>query len=612
MRLLYSSLQLHRHCDPPNKAATIKMHFPLLPLLLSISVILTLIASTHSRVSSPSPFRLPTAPLSALPTSVDLLVYGSSNAAVTTAYAAGRHNLSVLFVTPYAHLGGLTTSGLSATDVGNASTIGGLAHSFYLKVGAVYGKTVPVYDFEPHVAEAVYEGWMEEVKGTVTIARGYILDSVEATATNITRVTFTDWTPSPSSPSSTPSSPTPLAPFTVTATVVVDATYEGDLLALAGVPFTVGRESRAQYNESLAGVTGNVVHGSPAGNQINVAVEPWVDANVTESGLIPGIDGQWDEVEGDGDDLVQAYNYRLCISTNASNQVAFTAPANYTNSAYVLYQRFISASGITTASSLFNGNALPQAKLDWNNGGGVSTDYFHFDLSKKYLLADTPERDVIRAMYQTWTQGLLYFLATDVSLPSPFRATMAQFGYCKDEFVDNGNSPYQLYVREGRRMVGGYVITQHDVDQDMGSKGGVKDGIALGSYNMDTHNGQRVAIYEPSEQRWVTRNEGDVQVKPARGPWPISYQGLVPKRGGVGNLLVPVCISASHMGYASARMEPVYMMMAHAVGLAAVQVVQQKRAVVQDVDVTALRAALLSEGAVLDHPSVDRVAALSE
>ena len=493
-----------------------------IPLLVSFLSLLSLILSIHGHSSPSSP--LPRSP-SAYPTSVDLLVYGSSNAAVTAAYAAGRHNLSVLFVSPYPHLGGLTASGLSATDTGNTSSIGGLAAAFYRQVGASYNLSHPLYDFEPHAAEAVYTQWMAEVSDRVVFAPQYVVSAVDATATNISRVTFTSWTPS-LSPSL---SPGPADDFSVAATVVIDASYEGDLLAMAGVPFVVGREGRAQYNESLAGVTAGIMPGSGVGNQIDVAIDPWVVFNQSSSGLIPGVDGVWDGTVGEGDDLVQSFNYRLCITTNASNQLLFNAPEDYDASLYVLYQRFINESGITAASTLFNGNALPHEKLDWNNGGGVSTDFFHFDLSKKYLLADTAQRDAYRALYRSWTEGLLYFLANDLSLPSGFRASMQRFGYCADEFVDNDGFPWQLYVREGRRMLGLRVITQHDVDQDGPA---VLDGVALGSYNMDAHNGQRVTVYEAAQARWVTKNEGDVQVKPARGPWPVTYGGWC--RGRVG------------------------------------------------------------------------------
>ena len=504
--------------------------------------LLCVIVPSHGISSHPTPTRRPP---SAYPTSVDLLVYGSSSAAVTAAYAAGRHNLSVLFVTPYLHLGGLTTSGLSATDVGNSSTIGGLAALLYRSIGSAYNLSRPLYDFEPHTAEAVFNRWMADVSSHVTVAPQYTLASVQSTATNISQVTFTPWPPYlPSSPADD---------FSVSATVYIDASYEGDLLAMAGVPFTLGRESRAQYNETLAGVTADPSKGSKAGNQINVVIDPWIVPNDTSSGLIPGVDGEFAGRVGEGDDLVQSNNYRLCITTNVSNQLPFDPPADYDETQYLLlYHRFINESRLTTAGPLFNSNGLPHQKFDWNNGGGVSTDYFHYDLARKYIEAETSQRDTYRTLYEHWTQGLLYFLANDLTLPSAFRQDMQRYGYCADEFIDNGGFPYQLYVREGRRMLGSHIITQHDVDQD-----GVKivDGVALGSYKMDTHNGQRVAVYEADTQRWVTKNEGDVQVAPARGPWPISYAGLVPARGSVGNLLVTVCMSASHMGYASARME---------------------------------------------------------
>ena len=300
------------------------------------------------------------------------------------------------------------------------------------------------------------------------------------------------------------------------------------------------------------------------------------------------VDGVWDGEVGEGDDLVQSCNYRLCVTTNTSNQLPFNAPDDYDASLYVLYQRFYQRERRHRRLV-----AVQRQRAAAREAGLEQRWRSQHRLLPLRLVEEVSPRRHRHA--RRLPRPLPQLDAGPALLPRPptcrcrpgSRASMQRFGYCADEFVDNGGFPWQLYVREGRRMLGLRVITQHDVDQDGPA---VLDGVALGSYKMDTHNGQRVAVYEAEERRWVTKNEGDVQVAPAKGPWPVSYGGLVPGKGGVGNLLVPVCLSASHMGFASARMEPVYMMLGHAAGLAAVQVVGSGNTV-QDVDVKALQGA---------------------
>ena len=535
---------------------------------------------------------------------VDVLVYGSSSAAVTASYAAARHNLTVALVFPSFHLGGLSSSGLGATDRGNASTIGGLAALFYLRVGRLYGNSTPVYNFEPHVAEAAFESLLQEVPQQVRQVRGRALLSATVSAQgDASRITRADFIPVDTDGSSSDV-------LSISASVFIDCSYEGDLMAASGVDFSLGREPRSRFNESLAGVTGDVSANSHAGNQINVAVDPWLIANDSSSGLLPLVDRVWTaaDVEGDGDLLVQSFNYRLCFSTNRSNQLPFTAPPHYRPADYTLYSRLVAAANLTAVEPMFNLQPLPHAKLDVNNGGGASTDFFLHNLARRYVLSNSSERAVIAARYRHLTQGLLHFLSSDPSLPAALHKSMRRYGLCADEFIDTDGWPSLLYVREGRRMRGLHTVTQHDVDRTL--LPAVTDGVALGSYNMDSHNTQRVAVLDSQRGRWLTRNEGDVQVAPRLGAYPISYSALVPDAGSVSNLLVPVALSASHVGYASVRMEPVFMMLGHAAGVAAALALagdgpeddhgSGQQLAVQAVDRQRLRAILLAEGAVLN------------
>ena len=567
------------------------MHVTVCSALLSSLTLFLLCHQSHalslgSRAPGPS-----------FPLNCSVLVYGSSSGAVTAAVSSARHNLTTVLVSPFLHLGGLSSSGLGKTDTGDTATIGGLASTFYREVGVQYSVKSAVYNFEPHVAERVFKS-MAASQPHLHLLTGYVLDGVALSADNL-RIVSINVTDPASVPRST---------LTLSASVFIEASYEGDLLRVLP-PFTYGREARSEYNESLAGVTPDVSPSSHAGNQLDVPVDPWLTPNDTSSGLLPLIDGVWkgDSTVGEADDLVQSINYRLCLTTNQSNAIPFTAPADYDHTQYELYRRYIHAANLSTVEPMFNIGELPHDKYDFNNAGGASTDVFFHNAAKEYILASplSPTRANLTRLYRSFTRGLLYFLAHSSVLPVSFTTDMKRYGLCVDEFANNQYWPYQLYVREGLRLADPMrLMTQHEVDGEVA----VEDGIALGSYNMDSHNGRRVAVWRADESRWVTKNEGDVQVKPARGAYPVPYSSMVRREGGMGgaNLIIPVCLGATHMAVSSVRMEPVYMMLGEAAGEAAAMVVQQARSniTVQTVNRVELRSRLKKQGAILDIPTI--------
>ena len=536
------------------------------------------------------------APASFVPLNYSVLVYGSSSAAVTAAVASARNRVTTVLVSPFPHLGGLSSSGLGKTDTGQASTIGGLANRFYRLVGAHYERETAVYEFEPHVAELVFDELVADQQPYIRLLTGYAVDSV-ALSDDASRILSMDVTDIASLSST----------LTLSASVFIDASYEGDLLRVLP-PFTFGREARRQYNESLAGITPNPDPSSNAGNQLNTAVDPWLIPNDTSSGLLPLVDGLWEGHErvGQADDYVQCINYRLCLTTNKSNSVPFSAPADYDFTVYELYRRYISAANLSSIDGMFNIGELPHYKFDFNNAGGASTDVFFNNAALNYILASplSDTRAKLTSLYRDFTRGLLYFLSHSPLLPASVTADMSRYGLCADEFVDNDYWPYQLYVREGLRLADPMrVMTQHDVDKD-GAAAEVDDGIALGSYNMDSHNVRRVAVWQPRLGQWTTKNEGDVQVKPARGAYLVPFSSMARQAEGMGaaNLLIPVCLGGTHVAVSSVRMEPVYMMLGEAAGEAAAMLVEQaaSNATVQTLPMHELRGRLRKHGAILD------------
>jgi hypothetical protein len=458
---------------------------------------------------------------------VDLCVYGCSPGAITAAICGARHGHTVALVVNGAHLGGLTAGGLGNTDIGNKQSIGGMARDFYRRVGAHYG-VEEEWRFEPKVAAQVFSELLREA-GIQPLMREF-LSGVDKENSHIRSVRFESG-------------------LQIAARIFIDASYEGDLLALAGVSHVVGRESNMEFNELLNGVQVRETH------QFETGVDPYVVPGDPDSGLLPGIETVPLAAPGTGDDKVQAYNFRMCL-TQAPDRLPFPKPADYDPQDYELLARYL----LTGWNELFRKfDRIRGGKTDTNNHGAVSTDLIGG--SWAFPRADWRERERIFQRHVTWQQGLMWFLCHDPRVPAAIRAEYRTWGLPADEFTTTGGWPHQIYIRESRRMRSGYVITEHDC------RGFIKatDPIGLGAYAMDSHNCQRVVI------NGFVRNEGDVQSAGFR-PYPISYRAITPLRSEAENLLVPVCLSATHIAYGSIRMEPVFMILgesaAHAAHLA--------------------------------------------
>ncbi len=497
---------------------------------------------------------------------VEVAVYGGTASGVIAAVAAGRDGRSVVLVVPGRHVGGMVSGGLGATDTGNRKAIGGYALEFFRRVRAHYVEkygenSTQVRDasdgfhFEPHVAEALFHQMLDEAK--VSVVREAPLSKVVKEGRRIVALEAAK-------------------DRRVEALVFIDASYEGDLLAASGVDYTVGREGRDVYGESLAGFQQR----SPA-HQWPVPVSAFDD----QGRLLPTVQDERIEPPGTGDRKVQAYNFRLCLTDVKENQIPFPKPEGYDPARYELLARLLAKRPDLTMRQLMNPVRMPNGKTDTNNNGPFSTD--HLGASWDYPEADAATRQRIWNDHTAYTQGFLFFLANDPRVPRALHDEINRWGLAKDEFVDTGHWPHQLYVREARRMIGEYVMTERDI-MDERSK---PDSVGLGSYNTDSHHVQRLA-----QPDGTVINEGDFQVRVQ--PYAIAYRSLLPKAWQCENLLVPVCVSASHVAYGTIRMEPVYMILGQACGVAA-SIALETKSTVANVPVSRLQTRLKEQGAVL-------------
>ncbi|HYF66651.1 MAG TPA: FAD-dependent oxidoreductase [Ohtaekwangia sp.] len=501
---------------------------------------------------------------------VDVCIYGGTSAGVIAAYTAQKLGKKAILIEPGRHLGGMSSGGLGYTDIGNKYAITGLARDFYRRIGKHYGK-FEQWTFEPKVAEQTFKQYVKEGKFQVLYQKQ--LRDVKKDGTRITEIIIED--------SENQSS----APLTIRAKMFIDCGYEGDLMAKAGVSYIVGREANADYNETINGVQ------LMGGHQMPNGIDPYKEKGKPESGLIWGVSDAKLEPNGTGDKKVQAYNYRICLTSNPSNMVTITRPANYDSTKYELALRIQEVwPERRTLNDYFIWSGMPNQKTDINNRNGFSTDMI--GMNYDYPEASYAKRKEIIRAHEEYTKGLLYFYGHDPRVPKELRQEMLKWGYPKDEYTDNGNWSPQLYVREARRMVGQYVMTQANCE----GKVVVQDAVGMAAYTMDSHNCQRLVV------NGQVKNEGNVEVG-GFGPYPISFGALVPKASECTNLFVPVCLSATHIAYGSIRMEPVFMVLAQSSATAAVMAIDAKSDI-QKADIASLQKKLqenpLADGSAFD------------
>ena len=502
---------------------------------------------------------------------VDICIYGSSPAGIMAAYTAKLKGKSVLLISTTKRLGGLTTGGLGWTDIGDSTShrriIKGFAREFYRRIGQHYGMATPTFYFEPKVALATFRGFLDEagIKDSTDIWYQWRIVSAEKEGNEVKSITLEDAT----NPKVTPQR-------TVRAKIFMDCGYEGDLMARAGITYTVGRESADQYGEPENGAQCLNKH------QFCDGVDPYVIPGDPSSGLLWGIMSEPMPAKGTGDNHIQAYNYRLTLTKNKPfRSITEKVPDNYDPSKYELLFRWMEKKGWsgygdcikwTYMKDSSGPNSWNAYKTDNNNNGAFSTDMIGY--SWDYPEATYEQRDSIAKLHEDYTKGLLYILWTDPRVPQKIRDEYNLWGYPLDEYEDNENFTPQLYIREARRMIGRMVMTE---DYCLKNKV-ANDPIAWGAYTMDSHNCGRYVV------NGMVKNEGDVQRHLTKGPYNISYRAVTPKESDARNVIVPVCLSASHIAYGSIRMEPVYMVLGETTALAAIQALDEHDGCVQRVD----------------------------
>ena len=525
----------------------------------------------------------------------DLVIYGGTAAAVTAAVQAKQMGKTVIIVSPDKHLGGLSSGGLGFTDTGNKAVIGGLAREFYHRVYQHYqkpeawnwerreqfgnigqgtvaldGENRTMWIFEPHVAEQVFEDFIREYK--IPVVRNEWLNrktGVKKSGASIVSIKT-------------------LSGKTYTGKMFIDATYEGDLMAAAGVSYHVGRESKAQYGEQWNGVQTGVLHHRHHFGAVKDKISPYWIPGDPKSGVLPRISTAPPGEYGAADNKLQAYCFRMCLTDHAENRVPFPKPAGYDPKQYELMLRIFQA-GWREGFQKFD--RIPNHKTDTNNHGPFSTDNIGFNYD--YPEASYERRRQIIREHEQYQKGWLYFIANDPRVPKDVQDEFRKWGLAKDEFKDNGAWPHQIYVREARRMVGAYVMTENELLK----KRPTPDSVGMGSYGIDSHNIQRYIIGTGKDA--YVQNEGDIGVS-TNGPYQIAYGSLVPKKGQADNLFVPVAMSSSHIAYGSIRMEPVFMILGQSSATAAVMAIDGKLAV-QDVPYAKLRERLLQDKQALEY-----------
>jgi hypothetical protein len=519
----------------------------------------------------------------------DIVIYGGTSSAVTAAIQSASMGQSVIVVSPDKHLGGMSSSGLGFTDTGNKEVIGGLARHFYELIyehyarpeswnwqkkseygnkgqgnPAIDGEKRTMWIFEPHAAEEAFET-MIKTPGIKLFREERLERDSGVVFKNGSIISIKS-----------------LSGKTFRGKVFIDATYEGDLMASAGITYTVGREASTVYNEKWNGVQKEVFH---HGHYFKDKIDPYKIPGNPSSGLVARIFSGDPGENGSGDKKIQAYCYRLCLTKEPANKVPITKPEGYDSTQYELLARVSEARWNEFFGKY---DPVPNLKTDVNNHGPVSFD--NIGMNWDYPEADYERRNQILKEHQLYQEGLLYFMATDIRIPENVRKTMNQWGFAKDEFTDNGNWPYNIYVREARRMVGDYVMTENDV---LG-KSEIKRPVGMGSYTMDSHNVQRYVT-----PKGFVQNEGDLGVRPDR-PYQIDLGALMPKKEECNNLLVTVCVSSSHIAFGSIRMEPVFMILGQSAATLASMAVEKGKTI-YEIPYEELKSRLIEYGQILEY-----------
>lgn len=511
--------------------------------------------------------------------SYDIVVYGATSSGITAAIQSSRLDKKVLLIEPGHRVGGLTTGGLGQTDIGNKQAIGGISREFYQNIKSHYQKQVnwiwqkresyrdggqttsdsmedAMWTFEPSAALRVFKEMIRKEKN-ITLIYSQRLNrksGVKKAGGKIVSIQMESGQIYQSK-------------------IFIDATYEGDLMAASGVSYIVGRESNSQYGESLNGVQANnvslalkkTISMNAAHHNFIEGVDPYIRKGDPKSGLLPFINPRKPGVNGVGDDKIQAYCYRMTLTNHPDNRIPFSKPSGYQEIQYeLLFRNYEAAKGSYEKMYSYGdplvpwiNSKMPNRKTDTNNQKGFSTDF----IGQNYLYpeASYEERDKIAERHKKYQQGLMWTLAYHPRIPAQVRAIVSQWGTCKDEYEHEDGWPSQLYIREARRMISEYVMTQRNCEKlEL-----AEDAIGMAAYGMDSHHVQRYV-----DLNGYVKNEGNVEAHLA-GPFPISYRSIVPKKSELRNLLVPICLSASHIAFGSIRMEPVFMVLGQSAAIAA-------------------------------------------
>lgn len=517
----------------------------------------------------------------------DVIIYGGTSAAIISAVQVAHMGQSVLVVSPDKHLGGLSSGGLGFTDTGDKSVIGGLAREFYHRVylhyqnadawkwqkqaeygnkgqgtAAIDGQERTMWIFEPHVAEGIFEDFVRE--NNIQVHRDEWLDRTDGVKVSDGKIIEIKT----------------LSGRIYSGAVFIDATYEGDLMSAAGVSYHVGRESNKTYGEEWNGVQVGTLHHQ---HWFQANISPYKIPGEPSSGVLPRISQEPRGEKGEADHRIQAYCFRMCLTNHPENRVEFPKPDAYDPNQYELLLR-VYQSGWDQTFNKFD--PVPNRKTDTNNHGPFSTD--NIGMNYDYPEASYQRRKEIIKEHENYQKGLLYFMANDKRMPPEVQKEIKKWGLAKDEFIDNGNWPHQLYIREARRMIGHEIMTEHEVLNTRD----VNNSIGMGSYTLDSHNVQRYI-----KEDGFVQNEGDIGVS-TKSPYKISLGSIMPKKEECKNLLVPVCVSSSHIAFGSIRMEPVFMILGQSAATVAVLAINNNQAV-QDVNYQELKMQLIADKQIL-------------